>query len=279
MIFVIALLLNHAHAKYSMNKVASCEAAKDAKMVLVIKQWHLPPTTITKSFKEKYPQERNQTAIYQHLNLAVKRKKLQLVLAEGCEGEINSEFKTAFNGWTVEHLKKQAQSRGFDKILTNIPLKLEARHGDRLLTVCGDNDALIQEGNLRLSNLRGWMGFWSRLSEPSDAEKTKLYVESAASLLKVPAETSLPELQVKIKERLKDDLGLFAKSLNQRNDSFVKNLEGKDFKTAAIVIGGLHANDLKEKLQTAGYACEVYEPPGYNREDENLIKEFEKAIQ
>jgi hypothetical protein len=42
------------------------------------------------------------------------------------------------------------------------------------------------------------------------------------------------------------------------------------------VIGGLHAADLKAKLETAGLNCEILEPPGYARNSENLIRDFEK---
>ena len=268
-----------ARSKISMTKVGVCEgAAPDDKKILIIKQWHLPPTTFTKSFKEKYPQERNQTAIYKQLNEEIKAKRIDLVVAEGCEGEIADGFKPAFNGWDLESLKAQAQTRGYEKILTNVPLKLEARHGANLLTLCGDNEALIQEGNLRLSNMRGWVGFLSRLGEKGDAEKLKLYGEAAATLLKEPKDTPPAELQAQIKTRLKEEIDLFRKSLSARNDSFVKTFEGREFKTAALVIGGLHAADLKEKIRAAGYACEVLEPPGYVREDENLIRDFENAI-
>ena len=106
----------------------------------------------------------------------------------------------------------------------------------------------------------------------------KLYSEAAADLLKVPKDTPIEKLQAKIKERFKEELDLFAKSLVERNTSFVNALKDKDFETAAIVIGGLHADDLKKKLQDAGFACEVLEPAGYIREDENLIKEFQKAL-
>lgn len=262
-----------------MTKVASCDAPKGAKKVLLIKQWHLSPRTITKGFKEKYQQEKNQTAIYKNLNEQVKKKKLQLVVAEGCEGEINSDFKTTFNGWDLESLRKQSQTKGFDKIITNVPLKLEARWGDKLLTLCGDNDKLIQEGNLRSSNLRGWMGFWTKLNEgKGDPDKLKLYSEAAADLLKMPKDTAIEKLQAKIKERFKEELDLFATSLKERNTSFVNVLKDRQFDTAAIVIGGLHADDLKAKLQAAGLACEVLEPTGYVREDENLIKEFQRAL-
>ena len=279
MIWIFSFLLAAAEALPNLKKVSACDAPKDAARVMLIKQWHLAPTNITKSFKEKYPQERNQTAIYNSLNDAIKKKKVQIVVGEGCEGEINSEFKGSFNGWDYASLKGLALTRNYPRIVTHVPLKLEARHGDKLMTICGDNEAQIKEGNLRLSNLRGWVGFWTRLQEPAaDAERLKLYSDAAAELLKVSKDTPLPTIQSKIKDSIRQELALFTKSLNERNGAFVKSLEGREFKTAAIVIGGLHAQDLKAKLQTAGYACDVYEPLGYRPADENLIQEFEKIL-
>ena len=263
-----------------MTKVAACTQKDDAtKKVYIVKQWHLSPKTTTKGFKERYPQEKNQTAIYQMLEDGVKRKELDLIVSEGCEGEINEEFKTAFNGWDYASLKAQSSQRGYDKIITLVPLKVEAKYGDKISTICGDNDNLIREGSLRLSNLRGWMGFFHRLGEKyDDPEKLKLYSESAAELLKVAKDTSPDKLLPMVKDKLKGELEGFDKSLIERNDSFVKALEGHDFKNAAVVIGGLHAHDLKEKIEKAGMNCVVLEPPNYHRENETLIQEFRKAL-
>jgi hypothetical protein len=262
-----------------MSTVAKCDNSKSTKKVYIVKQWHLGPRTVTKGFKEKYPQERNQTTNYKTLSDMVKKKKLQVVVAEGCEGEINSSFTPVFNGWSIQDLAKQSQTRAFPKIITNVSMKLEARWGNRLLTVCGDNDKLIREGNLRLSNLRGWMGFWTKLSEgKADPDKLKLYSEAAADLLKIPKTTPLDQIQTKIKESFKEEMELFKKSLEERNTYFVNALKDRDFSSAAIIVGGLHAEDLKAKVQAAGYACEVEEPRGYQREDENLIKDFQKAL-
>jgi hypothetical protein len=234
---------------------------------------------VTKGFKEKYDQEKNQSAIYLALADKIKNKKLDLVIAEGCEGEINDQFTGVYNGWDLPSLKGQAQRKGFDRILTLVPMKLEARYGEKVQTVCGDNEQLIQEGNLRLSNMRGWVGFLEQLSEPgSDEEKRKNFASAAAALLKESAETPAAELIPKIKEKLGVELEAFTKSLSDRNDGMVKALEGKTFKAAAIVIGGLHADDLKSKLEAAGFSCEVDEPSGYRREDEELIKQFQKFL-
>lgn len=267
---------NKAH----MTKVGSCSPKEGStKKVYILKQWHLSPKTVTKGFKEKYPQEKNQTAIYHLLEDGVKRKELQLIVAEGCEGEINASFVTSFNGWDYSSLKAQCLQKNYDRIITLQPLKVEAKYGDKINTLCGDNDELVREGLLRISNLRGWEGFYTRLSESSaDAEKIKLYSEGAADLLKVPKDTPVDKLLPLIKDRIKSELQAFYKSLDDRNTSFVKVLQDHEFSKAAVVVGGLHAKDLKEKIDKAGMNCEVLEPPGYQRESESLIQDFEKAL-
>lgn len=278
MIWILSILLSFAHGAL-LNKVGSCKAGKDARQVLLIKQWHLSPRTQTKGFKEKYPQEKNQSAIYIGLADKIKSKKLALVVAEGCEGEINDQFVTRFNGWDYSALKAQSQTKNYPKIITHVPLKLEARYQDKILTVCGDSERLIQEGNLRISNLRGWAGFWSRLTEKSaNPEKLKLYSEAAAELLKVPKDTPPSVMLPQIKDKIRSELELFQKSLSERNDGFVKALQAHPEGPAAIVIGGLHADDLKAKLEAAGFGCDVIEPSGYQREDEELVKEFQRAM-
>ena len=266
-------------SRVHMTKVGTCEVEGPEKKVLVIKQWHLAPKTATHGFKEKYPQEKNQTAIYQMLEEGVKRDELQLIVSEGCEGEINDDFKAVFNGWDLQSLKAEVGRKGYDKIITLVPLKIEAKYGAKVQTLCGDVETLIQEGNLRLSNLRGWMGFYTRLSEnKNDGEKTKLFSESAADLLRIPRDTPPPQLMAQIRAKLKEELEAFRKSLDERDDAFVKVLSDHDFTKAAIVIGGLHAADLKTKLENAGLGCEILEPPGYQRDDEKLIEEFARAL-
>ncbi len=279
MIWFLIWALQSVPSHGALTKIASCEPREGAKYVRIIKQWHLPPTTITKGFKEKYPQETNQTDIYKQLNELVKKKKLQVLMAEGCEGEINQEFKLKFNGWDYASLKKISQTKTFSRILTHVPLKLAARHGAKLRTLCGDNEKLIQEGNLRISNLRGWLGFWSRLTENNtDHDRLKMYAEAAADLLKLPRTTKVEKLLAIIKSNMKSDLDAFLKSLRERNEGFVKLAKDTDFTAAAIVIGGLHAEDLRTKLQDAKFNCDVFEPAGYQPADEKLIQDFEKAL-
>ncbi|MGE4130845.1 MAG: hypothetical protein AB7F86_04365 [Bdellovibrionales bacterium] len=279
MSWILSLMLTLASAKGLVTRVGGCKTRKEAQSVLIYKQWHLPPTTVTKGFKEKYPQEKNQTSIYITLADKVKSKKVDLVLAEGCEGEIDENFSTTFNGWDYKSLKAESHKRSYQRVLTHVPLKLEARFGAGLKTLCGDSDKLILEGNHRMSNLRGWMGYWIRLTEKTlDEEKRNPFREAAAEQLKMdkssPVSTLLPEIQKKLREELEG----FNRSLAERDDQFVKILQESQFKTAAIVIGGLHVKDLMKKLEAAGFACDLYEPRGYSREDESLIQDFQRAL-
>ncbi|MGE0528555.1 MAG: hypothetical protein AB7G93_21180 [Bdellovibrionales bacterium] len=273
-------LASHARSHpANLRQVGSCLSREGVKTVWIIKQWRLPSTTITKGFREKYPQEKNQTAIYKALSESIKKKEIQLVLGTGCEGEINEDFETKFNGWDYASLKKISQTRSYPKILSHVPLKLEARYGEKTLTLCGDSEKLIEEGNIRLSNLRGWLGFWNRLTESqADPEKLKLYSETAASLLRVPKDTPAEKILSLIKENIRADLEGFQKSLADRNERFVKQVQEHDYKTAAIVVSGPHIDDLKEKLQAAGLNCQILEPPGYDKSDEKLIEEFQRAL-
>ncbi|MGZ3723115.1 MAG: hypothetical protein ACXVA9_09305, partial [Bdellovibrionales bacterium] len=181
--------------------------------------------------------------------------------------------------WDYASLKAQAFQKGYDKIITLVPLKIEAKYGEKIATFCGDNQDAIQEGLEKMTNLRGWTGFYVRLREFKDnPEKLKLYTDSAADLLKVPKDTPADKLLVQIKTRIKEELDTFKKSLQTRNDAFIKVLKEHEFGKAAVVIGGLHADDLREKLEKAGMGCEILEPPGYQADDEHLIQDFEKAL-
>ena len=257
--------------------------APNKKTVYIIKQWNLPATTVTRGFKEKYVQEKNISAIYQDLVDKIKKKKFDLVVAEGCEGEINSEFSQTFNGWDLETLKKESHLKNYDRVITNIPLKIEARFGDKIHAICGDSLKQIQEGNVRVSNLRGWMGFWERLKnspkESGHDENLKLYAEAAADLLKISRTTPLAEIRKQIQAQIKSELESFKVSLTERGGAFAKVLHDQDFTNAAVIVSGIQASNVKSKIEEAGMDCVVLTPPGYSTSEENLLRDFEKAIQ
>jgi len=277
-LYSVLTFLEIASARPLLVITATCVKTDSPKTVRVIRQWPLPPMVFTKEFKEKYPNERNQTAIYSALLDDVKKKKVDLVVGEGCEGDIGPEFTAVFNGWTFESLRKVAFTKSYDRILTHVPLKLAARFEDKLRVKCGDNAALIQEGNVRITNLRGWSGYLSHLREKYVDDRGKLYADGAADLLKISRATPLPELLTKVKDKVRGELAAFRRAIGERDDGFLKLVTETEFSTAAIVINGLHADDLKAKLQDAKLNCEIYEPPGYQKEDERLIQEFERLL-
>ena len=277
-IHIVPTFIVLANARPMLTKVASCPVIDATKSVRVIKQWPLPPAVFTKDFKERYPQERNQTAIYQALADDVKKKKLDLVVGEGCEGTLDANFTGLFNGWSFESLRKVSQTRTYDRIIAHVPMKLAARFGDKISARCGDNEALIQEGNVHVTNLRGWSGYLTHLRATYVDDRGKLYADGAADQLKIARSTPLPEVLKLIQDKVRSELADFRRAIGQRNDGFVKAVTEPEFKTAAIVINGLHADDLKTKLQAAGLNCEIFEPPGYQREDERLIQDFERLL-
>jgi len=269
---------SRAVAQVNLTKVGSCSATT-GKKVLLIKQWDLLKTTSTKGFKEKYAQERNLTAIYKKLDQDVKAGKVQLIVAEGCEGEIKGDFDTTFNGWDLAALQDQVTRKGFDKIITSVPLKIKAKHGDKVRVHCGDDLKQIQESNRLLSNLRGWTGYWSKFEELKNRpDELKPFADSAAALLKVPATTPAKELGEMVKKTLKAEVAALNESMSKRDDAFIKILNEQEFETAAVVVGGLHTADLKSKLEQAQLPCDVLEPPGYTREEENLIQDFQNIL-
>lgn len=293
MIWLLSFFLSFAHARRThhhahhrarpsrydsmLTKVASCNTPNATKTVLLIKQWHLNPSIVTNGFKGRYPQERNQAAIYEVLADKVRHKKLQLVVTEGCEGEINAQFTGTFNGWDYASLHKISQTRRYPRIVTSAPFKLKARFTDQIKVVCGDDNKQILESKMRLSNLRGWMGFWTHLHETYIDDKGKLYSDAAAETLKVPNTTPKDKLLSLIQERMKEDLDGFNKSISNRDDSVIKALKASEFETAAVVFGGLHTDDLKSKLEAAGFGCDVLKPPGYEDANEKLVESFGDA--
>ena len=132
--------------------------------VYIIKQWHLSPnestTDILKS--KSLPQFDNQIDIY-NKSIKLIKKNSKTIIAEGCEGEIDHEFKLKFNGWGMSDLIERKDLSDFDDILAPVPMKLKAKFGKKLRVVCGDNDELIKKNNLAFSDTKAYSGFFQRL--------------------------------------------------------------------------------------------------------------------
>jgi hypothetical protein len=126
--------------------------------VYFFKQWHLGPGVNTRTSKGSHPQEKNLESIYLQLEEWIRAKKLSELIAEGCSGTLDEKTHFRVNGWTVKDLMAETASPSFQRIATSVPMKLEAKFGESVLTVCGDSDELVKEQLLAFSDARGDAG-------------------------------------------------------------------------------------------------------------------------
>lgn len=243
--------------------------------VTIFKQWHLSPKQDTQNTlaANKLPQYANQEYIYLAAKKLIQEGKSQMLISEGCEGEIDQNFKENFNGWDYTRLTIKKAQPEFDKILTLIPLKLEVIFTNKLLTVCGDNNALVKEHQLTLSDLRAYFGYITRLQQFKGKDQ-KRYDEYAKML-------GAPKGQDPIafaKEKGKASLAKFKELIIKRNNSFyelaLKNVE----KNPMIVIGGLHAEDLEKRFKAQNIKVTVLTDDSYQKEEGALFTQLETAL-
>ena len=118
-LLLIALLSSAAHAE-TLNpsfakSVDACKMAKPSAHIWFFKQWHLGPKLDTTDIKKSLslPQEENQKAIFDQLDLWVSAGALKTIIAEGCSsGEMTEASPLKFNGWDIAALKAQAAKSG-----------------------------------------------------------------------------------------------------------------------------------------------------------------------
>ena len=258
----------------------TCKSTSSPKSVMVIKQWHLSPATNTAlNPSQKLPQSENQVAIYTQLDQWVHEKKVDVILAEGCEGPINAQFPLEFNGWTYNSLKKVSNSPDYAQIATHVPLKLEAKYGPMVETVCGDDADLVKAGSLHLSNIRGLTGFYARIKDSKVRSKDlDSYIEGDVQALKIPATKDKKIVLGQLKANIEKEISAFAESLGKRNRKMVETIDKTPGKTFAVVIGGLHGDDLAHQLEKKGFNCSLFEPKGYSPKAESLISDLKKSI-
>ncbi|MGE0763688.1 MAG: hypothetical protein AB7N80_10460 [Bdellovibrionales bacterium] len=263
------------------SSIGSCNTKDSKGKVWIFKQWHLGPQvkTIDLIAAQNLPQAPNQRALYSQLAEWIQSGQLRTVLAEGCEGVIDEKFTETYNGWNLQLLKAKSQEGGYDQVITHIPLKLEAHFGARVDTLCGDSQKLVQKHSLLFSDMRGLIGFKTRLEQyKNDPEKVKPYLDSFIEINNLPVKTNVKQAIAKVRGKLKNKMTELKEIFGLRNQTFVQAIQKSGALEVALVVGGLHAADLKQRLQKALYDCEVVEPKGYNSEDEKLIELLEKQI-
>ena len=244
---------------------------------ILIPQWHLSPQTNTKTRTVQIPQSENQLSIYDTVSTWTSSGLLKSAVVEGCEGEITKGFNTRFNGWSLRDLEKlKPQDRR--SVMTHVGLKLEAEYGPRLAVICGDNLALVKKQLLVLSDLRGLFGFRIRIEEfKNDPTRKAEYLRSVRTLLKLPKNATDAEITAALDQSLKNKIADFELLTAERNASFATAVKTAPHPTA-IIIGAIHIDDLKAKLQAQGEKPEVFQPKGLKGDESEVLEEAKRLL-
>ena len=257
--------------------------------VTIFKQWHLDSSTSTRSILESknLDQYTNQIDIYQTINKLIVSGQTSMIIAEGCEGVIDMQFKLVFNGWNMKSLKELYaktlvetavnEPNLFDQVLAPIAMKLKVKHPE-LDVYCGDNLNLISQNLLAMSELRGFVGFHERLvsSKVRDPAKFELYSKQLKSLF--PNESITNPIDFSLKKSI-ENLDAFERLILKRNKFFYATAVKHLIKNPTIIIGGLHVQDLEQKLLNKSIFTKVIIPKGYVDDEQKLIKGMKKLFQ
>ncbi len=261
--------------------VSSCKKSNSGHMVYFFKQWHLPPGVNTKNVASSQfpPQALNLESIHRQLDSWVQKKGIQTVIAEGCSGALDEKSSFQMNGWTIKDLKDEAGKTSFPSIPTSVPMKIEAKHGSQVNTLCGDRDDLVKEQLLAFSDARADLGYLGRITEHKDnPAKLKPYLDDVIEIFKLAAGATAPEAIRALKEDLKKTIDRIQGALEKRNLHLVERIEGLPPSNLAVVYGGLHADGLRKILESRGLNCRIIEPKGYQNDEALLLKQLDEAV-
>ncbi len=240
--------------------------------VTIYKQWHLLPNQNTLDIEKssKLPQFESQKDLYKRIKKIVEEKKSTLIISEMCEGKIDENFQDTRYGWNYKKLKAELKNPKYDDIMAFIPLKLKVYFGDKVEILCGDNNKLLKKNNLELANLRGYFGFFIRLAETKtkDKEKYKLYANKLIQIGKLKPNANVMDFaRKKSLISMKNSL----KTLKDRNEYFMKQIEKNLSKNPVVIIGGLHTEDLSKRLSGKKINFDLVVPAGYLEQDAILM--------
>lgn len=260
--------------------VSSCKKSKSPTTVYFFKQWHLASGVNTRSSRAAYPQQQNLESIYAQLDQWIQKKKIGDLIAEGCTGTIDENSSYRVNGWSVKDLQAERASPQYQKIGTSIPLKLEAKYGDQINTICGDSEELVKEQLLAFSDARGDVGYLSRITQYKDnPEKLKPCLSDAIGLLKLPQTASFDDVVTAMKSDLKKAIQRIHATIDKRNSRLVEAAVSLKAKNIGVVYGGMHAEGVKKLLEEKGLNCFIIEPVGYQNDEALLVEQLERAVE
>lgn len=250
--------------------LCSCNKRENGEVTL-IKQWHLSSSQRTEDIQNsrKLAQFQNQKDIFLQVSNLIKKKKTNVIIAEGCEGVIDEKFKTAFNGWSMTDLKKEVKEDHFQDIMAPVPMKIKAMY-PKVSVVCGDNLDLIRKNLRSMSDLRGFSGFYQRLlqARKNDLNKFNAYFNQLKKLF--PNENIIDPVQFSLKKSIKS-LEDFEGYIKERNTFFLKSIKANLEGNPVVIIGGLHVMDLQKKLFLEKVKSHIVVPEGYSNDEQKLI--------
>ncbi len=265
-----------------LKKVDACATSSDhGSTLVIIKQWHFTPGVNTKTDqKTKYPQSENQVQIYQQLSEWVSAGTVDEVIAEGCEGEIDSKFKDVFQGWSYSDVSSKTSDAQFAKLLAHPVVKLEAKYTNRVKSVCGDSLSEIKKSQMAISDARADVGYFTRLAQYKDKpEMLKSYLSGVREAYQLKVDATLQDAQKALVVDLKKSLAIFQDATHERDLSFVRKFkQSESKKPVALVVGGLHAADLKQILEEKKMNCVILEPLAYKNDEEAMSQSLKSAV-
>lgn len=260
--------------------------AKTPPRVWLFKQWHADARIDThdRAQAKLLPQAAHQAALYLKLDEWIAHGKLGAVVAEGCSGELSRESTVQFNGWTVAELEKQTGKPGYaGEIVGSVPQKLEAKYGARLKTICGDDDALVKAHLLAFSDVRGTLGFLSRLIEnKGNPAKARTYLDGVVELYQMPKATTYDQAVKRTRTEAGQAYLRLKDALDRRNRRAVQAvreaLKASPKLPVAVVYGGVHASGILTLLRAEGIQAEAIEVEGYKNDEVALAEQLDRAF-
>lgn len=249
-----------------------------SKTVAILPQWHLSAGVNTSDIKvgRELPQYRNQTAIFLIMKEWIEGKKIDALLAEGCEGEINEDFPISFNSWNYKKLSKIRREENYNDVLTHLPLKLEALYREGIATHCADKTSLIKDHQLVQSDLRAYAGFYTRFMETKgkDSKRFNTFRKALEAEQGKPISNPVEFTRDKISKLLKKEKGF----LEKRNIAFVEKIQTLKENKLAVIIGARHVGDLKSRLERLGHKVIVPEILNESLPKVDPVSELEKLL-
>ena len=254
----------------------ACSQKKN--QVTLIKQWHLTPQTNTQNIEKAktIPQYENQLDIYARLSKQIENGEVELIIAEGCEGEMTNTFEESFNGWSLSELKSRVGSPEYADILAPVPMKLKAKY-PHLKIICGDDKVLVEENLKAASDMRGFFAFFQKLQQlkkDKDIKQFDFYVSKLAEIHPDKFETgnAIEFSKNGVLTALED----FERLIIKRNNKFQKIIMENIEKNPVVIIGGLHVTNLSEQLKKMKIPVKIVTPAGYKDDEAQLVKKFKE---